>query len=126
MAAGPVAGLAAGAAKKAVGPLISKAKSALGALRKVDVPNAKTLPGPKVPEYHLGNFTDGVAINRQVSGDEISYKYYGKSNRLGQTHNYVTKKQYSSEEELSNDLAILDKWGIEIDHVTTFQSPKGT
>ncbi|WP_264753997.1 hypothetical protein [Marinobacter sp. ANT_B65] len=38
MAAGPVAGVAAGAAKKVAGPLIDKAKSALGALRRADVP----------------------------------------------------------------------------------------
>ena len=38
MAVGPVAGVVAGAAKKAAGPLISKAKNALGALRKADVP----------------------------------------------------------------------------------------
>ena len=88
--------------------------------------NSKTLPGPAVPEYHLGNYTDGIAVNRQVSGDEIFYKYHGRDNRLGKTHNYVTQKQYTSEVELRNDLAILDEWGIEIDRVTTFKPPKGT
>ncbi|WP_407333307.1 hypothetical protein [Enterovibrio sp. 27052020O] len=54
------------------------------------------------------------------------YKYHGKNNRLGKTHNYVTKKKYSTETELRNDLAILDEWGIEIDRVTTFKPQKGT
>ncbi len=107
----------------------------LGQLGKVDagtmypefvVPNSKTLPGPAVPEYHLGNYTDGIAVNRQVSGDEVFYKYHGKDNRLGKTHNYVTKKQYTSEVDLRNDLAILDEWGVAIDRVTTFKPPKGT
>ncbi len=84
------------------------------------------MPGPAVPEYHLGNYTDGVAVNRQVSGDEVFYKYHGKENRLGQTHNYVTQKPYASEVDLRNDLAILDEWGIDIDRVTTFKPPKGT
>ncbi|OMH36545.1 hypothetical protein BGP75_09635 [Motiliproteus sp. MSK22-1] len=74
----------------------------------------------------MGNYTGGTAVNRQVSGDEIFYKYHGKDNRLGKTHNYVTQKQYTSEVELRNDLAILDEWGIEIDRVTTFRPPKGT
>jgi hypothetical protein len=88
--------------------------------------SSKNLPGPNIPEYHLGNFTDNLAKNRQVSGDEIFYKYHGKGNRLGKTHNYVTKKQYSTEEELRNDLAILDEWGVDIDRITTFKPPKGS
>jgi hypothetical protein len=84
------------------------------------------LPGPKAPDYHKNNFTDGVVVNRQISGDEVFYKYHGKDNRLGKTHNYVTEKKYTSEAELRNDLAILDEWGIEIDRVTTFKPPKGT
>ena len=84
------------------------------------------LPGPEVPEYHRNNFTDGKYTNRQVSGDEVFYKYHGVDNRTGRTHNYVTKKKYSSESELRNDLAILDEWGITIDRVTTFKPAAGT
>src|SRR5690606_9835398 len=67
-----------------------------------------------------------VAVNRQVSGDEVFYKYHGENNRLGKTHNYVTKKRYESEAELRSDLAILDEWGININRVTTFRPAKGT
>jgi RHS repeat-associated protein len=88
--------------------------------------NESSYAGPVVPEYHLGNFTDGVAVNRQTTGNEVFYKYHGQDNRLGKTHNYVTNKKYMSEEALRNDLAILDEWDVEIDRVTTFQPPKGT
>ena len=37
--------------------------------------------GPSIPEFHRKNFTDGIVNMRQVSGDEIFYKYHGKSNR---------------------------------------------
>ena len=84
------------------------------------------LPGPKVPSYHANNFTGGKYVNRQVSGDEVFYKYHGVNNRTGRTHNYVTKKKYGSEIELRNDLAILDEWGVQIDRVTTFRPARGT
>ncbi|WP_206194075.1 hypothetical protein [Serratia microhaemolytica] len=84
------------------------------------------LPGPQIPDGHKANFTDGVTINRQVSGDEVFYKYHGKSNRLGRDFNYVTNKKYTSEVELRSDLAILREWGVKMDKVTTFRPQKGT
>jgi len=53
MAAGPVAGLAAGAAKKAVGPLVGKAKSAFGALNKTEVPDKNSTA---TPAHNSANF----------------------------------------------------------------------
>jgi len=85
----------------------------------------KKLSGPKLPEYHAKNFTDGKYINRQVSGDEIFYKYHGTNNRTGKTYNYMTNKLYSNESKLRNGLSILDEWGISIDRVTTFKPAKG-
>jgi hypothetical protein len=87
---------------------------------------AKTLPGPTVPAYHAKNFTAGKYVNRQVSGDEIFYKYHGVDNRTGKTHNYLSNKRYTSESALRNDLAILDEWGITIDRMTTFKPARGT
>ncbi|MCW0319132.1 hypothetical protein NB724_004283 [Pantoea ananatis] len=82
--------------------------------------------GQSIPDHHKVNFTDGIISNRQVSGDEIFYKYHGKTNRLGRDFNYVTKKKYTSEAELRKDLAILKEWGVKIDKVTTFKPQKGT
>ncbi len=82
--------------------------------------------GPKIPDYHVGNFTNKLITNRQVSGEETFYKYHGPDNRLGKTHNYVTKELYSIESALRDDLAILDEWGISFTHVTTFKPVKGT
>jgi len=82
--------------------------------------------GQRIPDHHKANFTDGVITHRQVSGDEIFYKYHGKTNRLGRDFNYVTKKKYTSEAELRKDLAILNEWGVKIDRVTTFKPKKGT
>jgi uncharacterized protein RhaS with RHS repeats len=81
---------------------------------------------PKVPNYHKANFTDGLVTSRHISGDEIFYKYHGETNRLGRDFNYVTKKKYSSENALREDLAILNEWGGNIDRVTTFKPAKGT
>jgi hypothetical protein len=86
----------------------------------------KSLPGPTIPAYHAKNFTNGKYVNRQVSGDEITFKYHGVSNRSGKTHNYLSNKRYTSEAGLRDDLAILDEWGIKIDRVTTFKPAKGT
>lgn len=82
--------------------------------------------GPTIPGNHKTNFTDAKVINRQVSGDEIFYKYHGGSNRLGRDFNYVTKQKYSSEGALREDLSILNEWGVKIDRVTTFKPQKGT
>jgi hypothetical protein len=93
-----------------------------------DVPNS-ALPskiGPAVPESHTLNFEEGLFTNRQVAGEEVFYKYHGVDNRFGRTHNYVTDKPYTSEAQLRNDLAILDEWGIDITHVTTFKPSSGT
>lgn len=92
--------------------------------RQLDAP--KGLTGPTFPPYHARNFTGGKYVNRQVSGDEVFYKYHGVHNRTGKTHNYLTKKKYTSEADLRNDLAILDEWGIKIDRVTEFRPAKGT
>ncbi|MCG3464211.1 hypothetical protein L7G72_20930 [Xenorhabdus bovienii] len=54
------------------------------------------------------------------------YKYHGKTNRLGRDYNYVTRKKYTSEAELREDLAILKEWGVKIEYVTTFKPQKGT
>ena len=82
--------------------------------------------GPSIPEFHRKNFTDGIVNMRQVSGDEIFYKYHGKSNRLGREYNYVTNKKYLSEQALREDLALLKEWGVEIEYVTTFKPQAGT
>ncbi|WP_207209735.1 hypothetical protein [Pectobacterium zantedeschiae] len=82
--------------------------------------------GPTIPDHHKKNFTDEETITRQVSGDEVFYKYHGESNRLGRDFNYVTTKKYSSEAELREDLALLNEWGVKIDRVTTFKPQKGT
>lgn len=86
----------------------------------------KRLPGPTVPAYHAKNFTGSNYVNRQVSGDEIFYKYHGVNNRTGKTHNYLSNKRYTSEAALRDDLAILDEWGITIDRMTTFRPARGT
>ncbi|MCH7226248.1 hypothetical protein, partial [Haloferula sp. A504] len=86
----------------------------------------RRIPGPTVPAYHVKNFTGGKYVNRQVSGDEIFYKYHGVNNRTGKTNNYLTNKKHTSEQALRNDLAILDEWGITIDRVTTFKPARGT
>ncbi|WP_455253543.1 RHS repeat domain-containing protein [Prevotella melaninogenica] len=82
--------------------------------------------GPSIPEFHRKNFTDGIVNMRQVSGDEIFYKYHGKSNRLGREYNYVTNKKYLSEQALREDLALLKEWGVKIEYVTTFKPQAGT
>ncbi|WP_310592026.1 RHS repeat-associated core domain-containing protein, partial [Bacteroides stercoris] len=82
--------------------------------------------GPDIPDYHKKNFTDGIVTMRQVNGDEIFYKYHGKSNRLGREYNYVTNKKYTSEKVLREELAILEEWGVEIESVTTFKPQAGT
>jgi hypothetical protein len=84
--------------------------------------------GPSADDIgiHTSNFKDGVFRNRQVSGDELLYKYHGVENRNGRTHNYVTNKLYASETELRSDLAILGEWGVKIDRVTTFKPAYGT
>ena len=82
--------------------------------------------GPSIPEFHQKNFTDGIVNIWQVSGDEIFYKYHGKSNRLGREYNYVTNKKYLSEQALREDLALLKEWGVEIEYVTTFKAQAGT
>jgi RHS repeat-associated protein len=86
----------------------------------------RQLPGPSVPEYHVNNFSEGYYVNRQVNGGEVFYKYHGINNRTGKTHNYLTNRIYTAEEELRNDLAILEEWGIAIDRVTIFKPSKGT
>ncbi|MDE9544256.1 hypothetical protein [Xenorhabdus bovienii] len=83
-------------------------------------------PGTQIPDYHKANFTDGIIKNRQVDGNELFYKYHGKTNRLGRDYNYVTRKKYASEAELREDLAILKEWGVKIESVTTFKPQKGT
>jgi hypothetical protein len=88
--------------------------------------NGSSLPGPQLLEEETGNFTDGVYTNRQLSGDEILYKYHGERNRLGDSYNYVTNKLYANETDLRNGLGILDQWGVNIDRVTTFKPQKNT
>ena len=87
---------------------------------------SKTGPTKASLGDHVQNFENGVYQNRQVSGDEVFYKYHGVNNRTGKTHNYVTNKRYASEQELRDELAILDEWGIKIDRVTTFKPAQGT
>jgi hypothetical protein len=84
------------------------------------------IKGSKIPDYHQQNFTEGKYNNRQVDGDEIFYRYHGQDNKFGKTHTYVTNKKYKSEEELRNDTAILEEWGVDITHVTTFKPQKET
>lgn len=122
---GVLIGIATGGALKAARESATVAKLA-GKLREVAAENVVRLPGPKVPANHAGNFTGGKYVNRQVSGDEIFYKYHGVNNRTGKTHNYLTTKRYTSESALRDDLAILDEWGIQIDRVTTFRPARGT
>lgn len=88
--------------------------------------SGRTPAGPAVPAYHAKNFDRSTYTNRQVSGDEVFYKYHGVNNRTGKTHNYLTKRLYATETELRDDLAILGEWGITIDRVTTFQPARGT
>jgi hypothetical protein len=82
--------------------------------------------GFNIPNHHKKNFTDGNIVMRQVDGNEVFYKYHGKSNRLGREFNYVTNKKYTSEKALREDLAILKEWGVDIEYVTTFKPQAGT
>lgn len=88
----------------------------------------KNKPGPTLPPDKVLTFRQGIYQNRQVSGDEVFYRYHGKDNRTGKPVSYVTNKKYKNENELRNDLAILKEWAkyVKIDRVTTFKPSKGT
>ncbi|OCG65165.1 hypothetical protein A9G48_00750 [Gilliamella sp. wkB18] len=86
----------------------------------------KVKKGSGIPDYHANNFTDKLVNMRQVDGNEVFYKYHGKTNRLGRDFNYVTNKKYASEIALREDLAILKEWGVKMEYVTTFKPQKGT
>ncbi|MCK0165508.1 RHS repeat-associated core domain-containing protein [Marinobacter sp. S6332] len=77
MAAGPAAGIVGGAARKAGGALVSKAKGAFGALRKTDIPNkinsqhldlVTSHPNAHAMSVHGGSVTDAQLIHRAQTG----------------------------------------------------------
>lgn len=107
---------------------ISKFANALkqGVLSVVKVGRKIVKIGPELPKRHIVNFTDEIAVARQVNGSETFYKYHGSSNRLGRDFNYVTKRKYSSLSELKEDLALLDEWGVKVEYVTEFKPQRGT
>lgn len=80
--------------------------------------------GPDLLKRHIINFTDEIAVSRQVNGLETFYKYHGSSNRLGRDFNYVKKRKYSSLSELKEDFALLDEWGVKVEYVTEFKPQK--
>jgi len=90
-------------------------------------------PKSKIPAEEHQNFTNQIMRQRRVDGTEIFYRYHGSWNRVSPRRrdgspgfSYVTNKKYSSEKELRDDLALLEAWGVDITHVTTFRPARGT
>ncbi len=90
-----------------------------------EVASGAVKQGSKISSDHSKNFLDQSYTNRQVSGDEVFYKYHGADNRTGKEVTYLTNKKYSNEERLRQGLAIDPDWGS-ISKVTTFKPQKGT
>ena len=101
---------------------------ALRAFVSKELPSASSrLLGPVLEsERVVATFAGKKYVNRKLATEEQFYKYHGVSNRTGNKVSWLTKKRYSTEEELRRDLAIKKDWGIEVTGVTTFRAPAGT
>ena len=97
-----------------------------GARAGEEVVSGAVKQGSNLPDPHSNYFSDQSYTNRQVSGDEVFYKYHGADNRTGKEITYVTNKKYSNEDQLRQGLAIDKDWGNSINSVTTFKPQKGT
>ncbi len=82
--------------------------------------------GPELPKNIAETFKDGIYKNRQLTGDEVFYKYHGINNRTGRKFSWLTNKKYSSEDVLRQDLAIRHDWGVNITKISEFKVPRGT
>ncbi|NDW11228.1 hypothetical protein D0T56_16410 [Dysgonomonas sp. 520] len=90
------------------------------------VKDIKYLPGPELPLKIAETFEKGVYINRQLKINEKLFKYHGINNRTGKKYSWFTNKKYATEEELRQQLAIRNDWGVQIEYVTEFNVPAGT
>jgi hypothetical protein len=81
--------------------------------------------GPRLPDSKSKTFLHGSYQNRQASGEEILYRYHGLNNQTGKGYTYISNKKFVTERELRDNMGILNKWGVKMYTVTTFQPPKG-
>lgn len=82
--------------------------------------------GPQLSQRVAATFKEGKYINRQLTKNEVFYKYHGVNNRTGKKVSWLTNKLFSSEDDLRSSLAIHRDWKVEINSYTKFEVPTGT
>ena len=71
------------------------------------------------------NFRDEIVHTIITSTEQLYYRYHSdKIYPIGRTYTWLSDRQYESDEDIRQDLAILPEWNT-LDYLTIFKIPAG-